>query len=313
MTLDDLRDSARPLVTAILPVHNRAGSIARAVESVLAQTWDNLELIVVDDGSTDATGAILDRYRDRIILLKQSNRGAYAARNLALRHARGELIAFIDSDDAWLPDRLERQIPLMRAGVALVYGNIEIVTAPRDDGPRARKTGFQEVRPNRGFVLDKFAWGNFVPTCAALVRKSAMDEVGGFSEDNRISSDYLTWFRIARRHRFDYVDAPVALYTRHLAGISYDLGRSLAARIALFRAERERTADPGTRRTIDKLLFNLGLHLTLAIARRRAGSVEGSLKLVRSAFGPTRPWRALSSVAAFVANQVTLRGRSLIT
>ncbi|HEX8644097.1 MAG TPA: glycosyltransferase [Allosphingosinicella sp.] len=301
-----------PLVSAILPVFDRAGSVARAIESVLAQTYQPIELILVDDGSTDGTAEVLERYRDRARLLRQDNRGAYAARNLALRHASGELVAFIDSDDAWLPDKLERQVPLMRPGVGLVYGDIDILTAPDDAAARATRTGFEMVRPCRGAVLECFARGNFVPTCTALVRRSALEEIGGFSEESRISADYLAWFRIARRHRFDFVDAPVALYTRHRAGISNDLGRSLAARIALFRSERERTADPATRRVLDRLLFNLGLHLALAAIRGRARSVERPLRLAREAVATMDLGRALWSTATFAANQIKLRaGRFL--
>src|SRR6187455_3206898 len=106
--------SADPLVTAILPVHDRAACVARAIESVLGQTYRNIELVVVDDGSTDETAAVVSRYRGAATILRQDNAGAYAARNLALRHARGELVAFIDSDDAWLPDKIARQVPLMR-------------------------------------------------------------------------------------------------------------------------------------------------------------------------------------------------------
>jgi glycosyltransferase involved in cell wall biosynthesis len=245
-------------------------------------------------------------------LLRQDHAGAYAARNLALRHARGALVAFIDSDDAWLPDRLERQVPLMRAGVALVYGDIAILSAPADDAPRARRTGFAAVPPARGRVLERFVWGNFVPTCTALVRRSALEEIGGFSEENRISADYLAWVRIAARHELDYVGAPVALYTRHEAGISADLGRSLAARIALFSAERDRAADPQLRRMLDRLLCNLGLHLALAVVRGRARSVERPLRLARQAGAGMDISGALWSSARFLFRHLGLRVRQLL-
>jgi glycosyltransferase involved in cell wall biosynthesis len=301
-----------PLVSVILPVFNRAGSVVRAVESVLAQRRSDLELLIVDDGSSDGTPGVIERYRGRATILRQANAGAYAARNLALGHARGELVAFIDSDDAWLPDKLERQLALMRGDVGLVYGDIEIVTAPCDDAPRTGATGFQTVRPHRGRVLERLSAGNFVPTCTALVRRAALDEIGDFPAESRISADYLAWFRIARRYAFDFVDAPVALYTQHEAGISNDLGKSLAARIALFRAERERTEDPAVRAVLDRLLFNLGLHLALAAVRGRAGSVARPYRLARSAAGAMDRRRTLWSTAAFAANQIGLRTRRLL-
>jgi glycosyltransferase involved in cell wall biosynthesis len=301
-----------PLVTAILPVFNRSGSIVRAIESVLGQSYAPVELIVVDDGSTDGTADLLERYRDRATILRQENRGAYAARNLALGHARGDLVAFIDSDDAWLPDKLERQVPLMRGDVGLVYGDVAVVAEPRDDAPRSGRTSFSWVAPRRGRVLDGLAFGNFVPTCAALVRRTALEEIGGFPNESRLSADYLTWFRIARRHAFDFVADPVALYTLHEAGISYDLGRSLAARIRLFEEERARTLDAETLRILDRLLFNLGLHLALAAARGRAKTVERPLALARGALATMDSKGALWSTAAFAANQIRVRARRLL-
>jgi glycosyltransferase involved in cell wall biosynthesis len=302
----------RPLVSVILPVFDRAGSVARAIESVLAQSYRPIELIVVDDGSSDGTAAILEAYRGVATILRQANGGAYAARNLALRHAAGELVAFIDSDDAWLPDKLERQVPLMRPGIGLVYGDMDIVTAPDDRAPRTGMTTFKAVAPARGRALEAFARGNFVATSTALVRRSALQEIGGFPE-GRLSADYLAWFRIAQAHDFDYVDAPVALYTRHQAGISHDLGNSLAARISLFRAERERMRDPAVRGVLDRLLFNLGVSMALAAVRGRAATVEQPFRLARSAAAGIGTRRALWSTAAFAANQMRMKARRLFS
>jgi glycosyltransferase involved in cell wall biosynthesis len=297
-----------PLVSVILPVFDRAGSVARAIESVLAQSYGHRELIIVDDGSTDGTEAILEAYRGVATILRQANGGAYAARNLALRHAAGELVAFIDSDDAWLADKLERQVPLMRPGIGLVCGDIDIVTAPDDRAARTGMTAFRAVAPVRGRALQALARGNFVATSTALVRRSALEEIGGFPE-SRLSADYLAWFRIAQAYAFDYVDAPVALYTQHEGGISHDLGRSLAARISLFRAERERTGDPTVRAVLDRLLFNLGISMALAAVRGRAATVEQPFQLARSATAGIGPWTGLRWAAAFAANQVKMRAK----
>jgi glycosyltransferase involved in cell wall biosynthesis len=303
---------AGPLVSVILPVFDRAGSVARAIESVLAQSYRPIELIVVDDGSTDGTAEILEAYRGVATILRQANGGAYAARNLALRHAAGELVAFIDSDDAWLPDKLERQVPLMRPGIALVHGDIDIVVTPDDRATRTGMTAFKAVAPARGRVLEALARGNFVATSTALVRRSALREIGGFPE-GRLSADYLAWFRIAQAHDFDHVDAPVALYTRHQAGISHDLGRSLAARIALFRAERDRTEDQAVREVLDRLLFNLGISMALAAVRGRAATVEQPFRLARSAATGIGARRAVRWTAAFAANQVKMRAKRLFS
>ncbi len=111
-----------------------------------------------------------------------------------------------------------------------------------------------------------------------LTRRACLEEVGGFPTSHDVAADYLTWFRIAARHELEYVPATVADYTVHDEGISSDLGRSLSARIELFSQELTHTRDPGLRATLERLIFNLGIHLGVAAARGRARSVP-------------RPWR----------------------
>jgi glycosyltransferase involved in cell wall biosynthesis len=299
-----------PLVSVILPVFNREASIERAVSSVLAQTYRPFELIVVDDGSTDGTRRILERFGSSITVITQANAGAYVARNAGMRHARGELIAFADSDDAWLPHRLSSQVPLMRRPeVGLVFGDTVHVTAARAGAARTGRTSFQVAPPLRGRAAAQFAWCNFVPTCTVLVRRRCLDEIGGFPETSALSSDYLTWFRIALRHELDFVDEPLVEYTVHAAGISYDLGRAIETRIELFSGELERTHDPLVRR----LLFNLAMSLALAALRGRARTVEYPLRLAwRTALTTARAHAGLWA-AAFAFHQMRVRMRRLFS
>jgi glycosyltransferase involved in cell wall biosynthesis len=300
-----------PLVSVILPVYNRATWIARAIDSVLAQSYRNFELIVVDDGSTDDTRAVLDRYRDRITIVTQENRGAYVARNHALRIARGELIAFIDSDDAWLPNRLADQIPLFaRPTVGLVFGDAVHMSA---DLELTKRTCFLVSPPRRGRVAAEFARANFVPTTTVTVRRSCLDEAGGFSEQNALSADYLMWFRIALRHDIDYVDHVVAHYTVHPAGISYDLGRSLRARIELFSDELERTSDTDARRILRRLLMNLSLRLVVATVRGRARTVSDPLAFARKTAMSVASADTAMSAAKLTAHEVRARTRRLFS
>src|SRR5207248_11598798 len=125
--------------------------------SVLAQTYRLFELIVVDDGSTDATRRVLDRFGSAIRVVEQPHTGAYSARNLGARHARGELLAFADSDDAWLPHLLEREVPLMeRPEVGLVFGDAVHVRSPVPSAVRTGRTCFQVSPPRRGRVAAQF-------------------------------------------------------------------------------------------------------------------------------------------------------------
>ena len=112
-----------PIVSVILPVYNREAFVARAIESVMGQTYPHWELLVVDDGSQDGTRAIVESYGSRLKIISTNRKGAYGARNAGLAQARGDFVAFIDSDDCWLPAHLDVQLPLFTPGVGLVFGN----------------------------------------------------------------------------------------------------------------------------------------------------------------------------------------------
>ena len=303
-----------PLVSVILVVRDRAWCVGRAISSVLAQSYANLELIVVDDGSTDGTCAAVERFGDGLRFFPRSPEGPYEARNFALKQARGELIAFIDSDDSWRPDKLAAQVPLIRRPeVGIVFGDTLHLAAAHDGAPRTGRTSFRVSPPSRGRVAAELAWSNFIPTCTVLVRRSCLEAIGGFNTSSRIAADYPAWFRIALDHEIDHVDAIVADYTVHRRGISFDLGRSLAARIALFAAELERATDEKARALIRRLLFNLSLPLGLAVLRGRAGHVESPALLAWRTGARAAGPRALGWTAAFAVRQVMLRTGRLAT
>jgi hypothetical protein len=222
----------------------------------------------------------------------------------------GEFVAFIDSDDVWHPHRLASQLPLMqRPDVGLVFGDaVHVPPVARAEASRTR-TCFQTTPPRRGRVAGHFAWGNFVPTTTVLVRRSCLDQVGGFPTSHDLSADYLTWFRIALRYEVDYVLGPVADYTLHDAGISHDLARALLARIELFSSELERTTDPAVRAVLQRLIFNLGLHLGLATVRGRARNVERPWRVASKTLTVAASRDVASWTAAFVVRQARLRAR----
>jgi len=303
-----------PLVSVILPVRNAEASIVRAIESVLAQTYRQFELIVVDDGSTDGTrrvveGVARDRVRLRVRLIEQPHRGVYAARNFGARHARGELIAFIDSDDAWLPDRLSSQVPLLqREEVGLVFGDAIHLD---EQGRRSKLSCFRVAPPRRGRAASAMVRCNFVPTITVLVRRRCLEEIGGFAETLPLSADYLAWFRVALRHEIDYVDRPVAHYTVRGGSLSADLGRAVEARILLFSDHLNRTTNAGERVLLRRLLFNLSLQLALAAIRGRARNTERPLRLAWRTATSVAGLQAAPWTAAFALHQLSVRGRRL--
>ncbi|HYK22162.1 MAG TPA: glycosyltransferase [Pyrinomonadaceae bacterium] len=303
-----------PLVSVIMAVHNREMCVARAINSVLTQTYRNLELIVIDDGSSDNTRAEVERFSPPVRVISQAHAGVYVARNVALHHARGELVAFIDSDDAWMPDKLALQVPLMqRPEVGLVFGDAIHVTEPKEGAPHTGLTSFRISSPKRGRAFNHFASCNFVPTCTVLVRRSCLEEIGGFSEASNVSADYLAWFRIALRHELDFVDRPVIEYTVHPDGLSFDLGRSLEARIDLFSAELAQTTDPATRKVLRRLLFNLSLSVALAMPRGRASKMSHPLRLAWTTASKVAKLEAAPWAAAFAIYQLSMRTRRLFS
>ena len=296
-----------PLVSVILPVRDRAASLGRAIESVLAQTHQEIELIVIDDGSTDDSVAVARGYGADVTVLSQEAAGPYPARNLGIQRASGDPIAFIDSDDAWRPGRLAAQLPLLEdRRTGLVFGDARHV------GPDARgRTCFGVTPPARGDVAAHFAWGNFIPTVCVLVRRSCLLEAGGFPTSHPIAADYLLWFRIALRHRLDFASAVLADYTVGGSGISANLGQSLQARIELFSAELAAATVPSERELLRKLVFNLGLHLALATARGRVATGEHAARVIRGALGQASPADLLPWSAAWVSRQARRRARAL--
>jgi glycosyltransferase involved in cell wall biosynthesis len=267
-----------PLVSAILPVRDRAAWIGRAVESVLAQRYPAVELIVIDDGSTDETPSVLDRYGSRIVRLHGPGGNAYAARNVGLARARGDLIAFIDSDDRWWPDHLSRLVPLFaRPAVGLTFADTVHVTGPPEAPRPTGRTSFATTPPRRGRVAAHFLWGDFVPTTTTVVRRSALEASGPFDEASPVGADYPKWIAIARDHELDHADAPGADYTVHRSGISFDLGRTLAGRVDGVTRLLARETDAAHRNLLRRILVHLALHLVGAWAGGRTRSSPGAL------------------------------------
>lgn len=302
--------TSEPLVSVILPVWNREEWVERAVASVLSQTYPRVELIVVDDGSTDGTGRVLRSFGRTLTLLSQPHRGPYAARNLGVQHAAGDLIALIDSDDAWYPNRLERQLPLLRdPEVGLVFGDAaQVDYRGRVPWPRPY-TAFQITPPQRGWVMRHFAYGNFIPTSSVLVRHRCLQELGGFCDLAQLSADYAMWFRISLRYKVDYVDDPVFEYALHARGISRDVLAALQARAELLGAMLADTPDPRVRETLLHILFNLNLHLLLARLRRGPSHAAGALADGVRALRLASPRASLVWTAGFLSNQLRVRLR----
>jgi glycosyltransferase involved in cell wall biosynthesis len=185
-------------VSVIIPTFNRAGCITKAVDSVLAQTYPNYEIIVVDDGSTHNTREVLQPYLDRIHYIFQPNAGVSAARNTGIRAASSDLIAFLDSDDKWLPRKLEVQLPLMAdERVVLSFTNLAVV-----DSRGNRQHGFETRIKDQELITSPLALiatenHPWVHLGASIVRHSVLRKVGMFNERIRVAEDSQLIYRLA--------------------------------------------------------------------------------------------------------------------
>jgi glycosyltransferase involved in cell wall biosynthesis len=208
-----------PKVSVIIPAHNAARFVTETIESVLHQTYRDLEVIVVDDGSTDETVQVLRAFKDRIVLRSQPNGGVARARNAGARIATGEWLAFLDADDLWLPEKLERQLELADAGTAWIYSD-RFNFGSLGDGPEIQS---EITTMHEGDVFTALlAEGNFISSSTVIVRKEIFDRVGGYCENLRGTEDWDLWIRVSERNSIRFCPRPLLRYRIHSAGISHN-------------------------------------------------------------------------------------------
>jgi glycosyltransferase involved in cell wall biosynthesis len=237
-------DEVVPRISVITPAYNAAPYLAECVESVRAQSVDDLEMVIIDDGSTDATAAVSEAYtrRDRRVRsIHGPNRGVSAARNAGMATARGEYFAFIDADDTWAPTFLEEQLAILEARpeIAVVTGNA------RNRGGALEGQLFrlwpgavQELR-----LLDMIE-NEDVIFIMSVFRRTVYDRIGGFDETRRHNEDYQFWLRAATAgFRFVANPAPLATYRRHEDSASANEPAMLAGIVQVL-DELRGTCDP---------------------------------------------------------------------
>ncbi len=202
---------ALPSVSVVIPTYNRAGKLRRAVQSVLCQNYPSFEIVVVDDGSTDNTEAVVRAFSDERIryVRMPTNMGANAARNMGIRAATADFVAFQDSDDEWLADKLLKQMRVFIASppdVGVVYGGFI-----RCDGKQTSYVPGNDVKKHSGHLLDELLGGNFVGTPTAIVRRESLLKVGLFDEKLPRLQDWELFIRLARQYRFVCIDEPLVV------------------------------------------------------------------------------------------------------
>jgi hypothetical protein len=269
------QESRAPAVSIIMPAHNTEAYIGEAIDSALKQSWSDFELIVVDDGSVDATAEVAGSYaaRDsRVTVLRRARGGPSAARNSALSVARARMFALLDSDDIWAPTYLEEQLAILDSSpdVAIVTANAFNFGGSLDGKP---------LRPTRGECrrlspIDILEWEEAV-CIMSVFRREVVERIGGFDERLRTSEDYQFWIRAAL-DGFEIVQnpRPLGLYRRRPDGNSADEVRALSGIVQVFEQMR-RVCDsrPAERAVIDRQLERferelLSVEAKLALRRR---------------------------------------------
>lgn len=209
-----------PKVSVIIPTYNRAHLIKDAVESVLNQTYQDFELIVIDDGSTDNTREVLAVYKDKLTYIYQDNQGRSSARNHGIKLAQAEFIAFLDSDDVWFPDKLERQVPILESAppdVVLVHGYKCIVDQNLQLVP-----GW-ELKLRKSYTLaekgeetyENYLYFNCIFTSSILVRKTAIIEIDGYDASIGSLEDLDLYLRLLLKgYNFTFISEPALIKYR---------------------------------------------------------------------------------------------------
>jgi glycosyltransferase involved in cell wall biosynthesis len=210
-------------VSVIVPTFNRVRFVAETIQSVATQTYTDYELIIVDDGSTDGTLAVIKAQAISLTLIEMAqNSGPGHARNAGVAHASGEFVAFLDSDDVWEPNHLESSLARIQSDpdCGLVYAAKSWI------GPESTPLGIPTSGPNpEGWIYSRMLEGNYISSASCvLVRTSVFRGYGGFPEDPPMSigEDYNLWLRIAARHKILFTGLPTVRYRRHDGNLHND-------------------------------------------------------------------------------------------
>lgn len=249
------------LVSVVIPVYNMQKYIGQALQSVLEQTHSPIEVIVVDDGSTDGTADVVRGVGSGVLLLQQSNQGLPVARNAGIRAARGRYVAFLDADDFWDPVKTEKQLAVLgrhsQVGViATRCKNVDAEGRPLlTEWTRASSRWCDRVVDLSEELLTR---GNMLAISSAVVRKNLLQEVGGFSQEGRmLSADYDLWLRVAERTRFYILSEPLTTYrVRKDSMIHASLEKEYGSQLEILLRHRYRYTNQTYRKRLAKIYYD---------------------------------------------------------
>ena len=254
-------------ISVVIPSYNRKEFLKRSIDSAINQTKKPFEIIVVDDGSTDGTETMIKSDYDFVKFIKQKNKGVSAARNIGIEVSIGEWICFLDSDDEWKKDKLEKQINAMKSnpGYKFFHSNeIWIKNGLRiNQKKKHKKYG--------GDIFDKCLDMCRISPSSVMINKTVFDEVGNFNEDLVVCEDYELWLRICDKYRVFFIDEPLIIkYGGHQGQLSYSIESIENHRIkALEYLILENLNRKNKRHAIQMLLSKLNIYLKGLVKRRK--------------------------------------------
>ena len=254
-------------ISVVIPSYNRKDFLKRSIDSAINQTKKPLEIIVVDDGSTDGTEAMIKSDYDFVKFIKQKNKGVSAARNIGIKVSIGKWICFLDSDDEWKKDKLEKQINAMKSnpGYKFFHSNeIWIKNGLRiNQKKKHKKYG--------GDIFDKCLDMCRISPSSVMIDKTVFDEVGNFNEDLVVCEDYELWLRICDKYRVFFIDEPLIIkYGGHQGQLSYSVESIENHRIkALEHLVLGNLNRKNKRHAIQMLLSKLNIYLKGLVKRRK--------------------------------------------
>lgn len=268
------------IVSVVIPAYNASAFICKTLLSVLEQSFNRIEVIVVDDGSVDETVSLVNGFGNSVKCICNPHLGKSASRNAGIRIAKGEYIAFVDADDIWLPDKLELQLEMFYKNPDLYFVYTDGYQF-RDNSEKNIVTFGKISRLHSGHVLSHLLLEDFIPSPTPLIRLKIFDEVGLFDETllQHEPEDWDMWLRIAERHQISYVDRPLVRYRLHT--------NSLTAKEAPLKALNGQISiiDRALARNIDKLKpFRNRAYANCYLRTGRQLASMGNLKNARQMF-----------------------------
>jgi len=292
-----------PLVSVIIPTYNSGRFVAQAVESVLTQTYSPIEVIVVDDGSTDDTKSVLSRFNGQIRYICQPNSGPSAARNTGIRIAEGEYISFLDADDLWVPDKLALQTAFMQKSpnIGLLFSDHEEfdeagIVFPSFLDKKKLRLQLVSQTPIQG-IFAKLLEENFISTPTVMVRKECFEKAGLFDEAVRSVEDLDLWLRISTSFEIFCLPQVVCRRRIHAFNTSRDRAVSDPGLVMVFENNWRRFADFAPAEVWNRQIANSNLYYgyTLLSDDRRLDALRAGFKSIRHALSHAARTRSFAS------------------